>query len=315
MALCCVHNLSMSFVGKWFGFGRDERYDRGLRAYEAKDYAEAAHWLEQCLQDCRDSTMRHAARAQLAMALAQLGRLAMKAENFEEAAGFYSRAVEVQPNYADLRLSLAIALRNCGRLEEEAEQIARALSINPEYPMAVLHQGLLLYSHRKFEQGMARISEAVNLDARFDRNLFERGLNAHQAGDTELAGQLFAKLTTDVTNDANRIASEAESKAKQLKWQEAEELYRRALSLSPNYADVHVRYGEVLLELNLVEEALGAFRTATSINPRYAAAYALAGVALRRLGREDEALAAFHTAAKLDPKNPIAQRELDRPRR
>jgi len=40
----------MTFVGKWFGFGQNEHFDRGLRAYENKGFAEAAAHFSQAVE-------------------------------------------------------------------------------------------------------------------------------------------------------------------------------------------------------------------------------------------------------------------------
>jgi tetratricopeptide (TPR) repeat protein len=303
----------MSFVGKWFGFGKDERYDRGLRAYENQQYEDAIEHLSACLDGESDPATRHMARGHLAASYASLGKQAVDAKDFETAVARYEKAIEIEPQYADLRLALAIAYRGAGLITAEAEQLACALEINPEYPTAVLQQGILLYQHGRLQDGLDRLAEAVNLEKRLDTVHYRKGLDRHRLGDKVGALEHFKKISIEDPDDANAIAGCADHLVKQGKLKEAEEIYRKALAIAPRYADVRCRHGQVLLELNEIDKAIAEFREAVEINSRYAEAHALLGVGLRRVGESNAAEAAFHQAIEIDPRNVIALRELDRP--
>ena len=56
----------MSLQSKWFGFGLDERYDAGVRAYEQGRFEEAVDALVRCLQSSKDSRTVRLARFYLA---------------------------------------------------------------------------------------------------------------------------------------------------------------------------------------------------------------------------------------------------------
>jgi len=303
----------VSFVGKWFGFGKDERYDHGLRAFEQQQFEEAIEHFKACLDSESDPATRHMARGHLAASYACLGKIAVEAKDFEKAIQLYEKAVAVEPQYADLRLALAIAYRGAGQVTAEAEQLACALEINPEYPTAVLQQGILLYQHGRLQEGLERLAEAVNLEKRFDTLQYRKGLEMHRLGDRVGALGRFRKISIEDPDDANAIAGCADHLVKQGKLKEAEEIYRKALAIAPRYADVRCKHGQVLLELNEIDKAIAEFREAVEINSRYAEAHALLGVGLRRVGESNAAEAAFHQAIEIDPRNTIALRELDRP--
>jgi tetratricopeptide (TPR) repeat protein len=82
---------------------------------------------------------------------------------------------------------------------------------------------------------------------------------------------------------------------------EARELYRRALSRDPDYADAHVNLGRLLHEANEVHAALLHYRSALKVRPGDATAAFNVGVALEDLGLGTEAIEAYEQAIACDP--------------
>ncbi|MES1228094.1 MAG: hypothetical protein ABUL72_05440, partial [Armatimonadota bacterium] len=65
----------MSFVGKWFGFGRNPHYDEGVRAYERGDDEAAVECFKVCLSSDPEPSSRDRAKNYLA---GSLGRMASR---------------------------------------------------------------------------------------------------------------------------------------------------------------------------------------------------------------------------------------------
>jgi tetratricopeptide (TPR) repeat protein len=82
---------------------------------------------------------------------------------------------------------------------------------------------------------------------------------------------------------------------------EAEEAYRRAVSLDPEYADAHVNLGRLFHEKGNAAAAEEHYRRAVAARPDDATAAFDLGVALEDLGRDVEAIEAYETAVALDP--------------
>jgi protein O-mannosyl-transferase len=66
----------------------------------------------------------------------QLGLVAMKMNNPEEAEANMRRAVELQPDEATFRFSLGIALETEGKCDEARSEFAQTLAIDPAFPNA-----------------------------------------------------------------------------------------------------------------------------------------------------------------------------------
>ncbi|MBX7135577.1 MAG: tetratricopeptide repeat protein [Fimbriimonadaceae bacterium] len=300
----------MSFVSKWFGFGRDERYDRGVRAYEAGNVEEAIQELLPVAEGASDPSTARLARYYLSESYAKLGMAALTSEEFANAHTAFLKAIDLHPHYPDLHLKLASAYKGLGDREKQQAALARALQINPNYAEAILSRGIFLYEEAAYDEALAEIQRAIEIEPGLNGERYAFAVECHQRGDTARALANFLAMSSSDSQDANAHARVAASFVKQGLFQEAAQEYGRALEIAPRYADLRCRLGEVMLELDLVSAAEHEFRQALEINPRYAAAWAYLGISLRRLKRADEAKECFDQALALDPHNLVAQAEI-----
>jgi tetratricopeptide (TPR) repeat protein len=302
----------MSIIGKWFGFGRDENYDEGIRCFDRGGYENAIVAFEACLNDPSDPSTARLAHFYIGESHAQLGHAALHSENYPEAVRRFESALELHPNYPDLHYQLARACGKVGDREGESRELDTALRLNPQYAEAVLYQGVLWYSEGRFDEGLERIGQAVAIEPLFNQERYRFALRCHEVGDTARALANLPALMEGAPCDANFHAQFADSLVKDGRFDEAIEEYSKALDLAPSYADVHCRYGQALFETGSVEKAAEEFRRAIEINENYVEAHAQLGIALRRLGQENEARAEFKCAVGLDPYHLVASQELAR---
>jgi tetratricopeptide (TPR) repeat protein len=267
----------MSLLGKWFGFGRDEVFDEAIRLVERGDYEDAAEAFETCLDHASEPGLIRDCKLKLAETCDVIADRLQASGQHSNALRWRIRACELTPSFADRQFRLALTYAFENRWLEAKAACSQALSRNPDYQAAKL-----------FEQ------EANNPASSYETLTQLQRLEHSQASSG---------------SDPLRLASEAVS-AKD--FETAALAYRRAIDTVPNYADVRCRYGQVLLELNEVEQALEQFQVALTINPNYAEALAQSGIALRRLRRDREARDAFAAASRIDPNHPIASIEAQR---
>lgn len=305
---------NMAFVGKWFGFGRNERFDAGVRAYEAGDFTLAASEFRTVSQSEPDLTLRQRAKSYLAGALGRLGKAAHARGDQSEALSLLSEAVVLRPRYADLHMALAIVHESLGEFGKRNEEVEAALRINANYGMAMLYQASMMMYSGDHANGLARAVQAVSLDRRLETPLFREGIALADAGEWEKAALKLREVRPDGQDDPDFLAMRGDRMMALGRWEDAAESYRHAIDLSPGYADLHVRLGQALLEIGQVDRAVDELRQATSINASYAEAFAILGIALRRAENEDEAKTNFRKALELDPNQVIAATELGRRR-
>lgn len=111
------------------------RYEEARTAFErASEYEQRNH-----------GRFPAAATARLANAHASVGDLYMETGAPGEAAAQYYMALELRPQFHDIRNKYATALLGMGRLDEAVQQLGRVLEGNSHFIAARLNLGLALY--------------------------------------------------------------------------------------------------------------------------------------------------------------------------
>lgn len=304
----------MGYVGKWFGFGKNERFDKGVRAYEAGEYLLAADEFRTVSQTETNLTLRQRAKSYLAGALGRLGKAALDDGDYVHALSHLSEAVVLRPRYADLHMSLAVVHDALGEFAKRNEEVEAALRINPTYGFAVLFQASLLMASGDHANGLARAVQAVSLDRRLETDVFREAVALADDGKWDEAAQKLRLVRPTGQDDPDTLSIRGDRMMVLGRFEDAAEALRNALEVGPGYADLHARYGQSLLEIGQVQQAADEFREAITLNPEYAEAHSLLGVAYRRLGDERAAIESFRKALDIDPNQVIAAEEVVRRR-
>lgn len=95
---------------------------------------------------------------------AELGGLYLALGRNEEAIGEYRRALRIAPGFVDLRVKLAVALRETGRLMEGLSEVERALTDHHGLVPGLAQRGILLYLIGKKEEARRSWEEALSRD-------------------------------------------------------------------------------------------------------------------------------------------------------
>ena len=146
----------------------------------------------------------------------------------------YKRAAALSPDFAEVRVNIAVALAKLGRLDESSDYFRRALELNPQSDFAENAWGVVLATQGSLMAaiGHYRLALAKNSD------------NA----DAEL-------------NWANALVAGGNLET-------ALPHYRRAAALSPASVDVEAHWGATLAQLGRLDEALPHFQRAVALDPK-----------------------------------------------
>lgn len=285
----------MSLTGKWYGFGRDPHFDAGLRALEAEDAEGAAEAFRAVLKYSKAPDLRRQAKGLLVGALNALSQRMLDKAAPSAAREALREAIELEPGYPDLWLSLAVA---SGRLEDEATELGaveKALALNPTFPRAWMYRGLMALRAGDVAGAQAALGN-VPADLRPE-------------GPPDLLEEAIRGVFETKGDEANVLMAQADHAIRERQYDVAAVLYRQAVSLQPKYADIRCKLAQTLLELDHVTEAESHLRAALEVNPNYADGWAQLGIALKRQRKFEEAQKAFSKAFELDPSHPIARLE------
>jgi predicted O-linked N-acetylglucosamine transferase (SPINDLY family) len=129
----------------------------------------------------------------------------------------------------------------------------------------------------------------------------ERGLAAHRAGKLEEAAEIY-RHAIDLSPDFVEAYSNYGLVLSQLgRLDDAAAVYERALAIRPDYVSALINLGALLRDHGKPAESLPYLERAAALAPNSLAAHGNLGNALKDEGRLDEAIASYQRAVALDP--------------
>ncbi len=274
----------MKFLSSLVKWGHTRGYNAGILHYNKGEFARAAECFEGVLREVRDPNdpdhclaLVHAAEAR-----ANLGLAFFHAGDYARAEAEFTRALEENPTFPDLRYYRARIFERSGRIDEAIEDLERALAEHPHYLEGHLLLAVCLGLKGDREHSSAQLGEALSL-----------GLEAPEwvtpAVARDWTGEQWRRLLPDVAARTNGAGAKPLDRA--LAHQQAGDLagaiaeLTRAVTEKPSYADLRCRLGGLLLEDGRLEDALDQFKVALELNPRYLEARLLAARAELERGR------------------------------
>jgi eukaryotic-like serine/threonine-protein kinase len=171
-------------------------------------------------------------------------------------------------------------------LESAERYFERALEIDPDYALA--YKGIAAVWAGRQQFGLASPAEARPQV----RAATQRALEA----DSTIAEVQFILAVQRTWIDWD--------------WEGAEEAFRRALELNPNYAEARAYYSHLLVFLARPEEAVEQADLAVELDPLNSLIGALSCVTLNLTARYEDALARCEETLRTDPTQPVARRGL-----
>ena len=193
----------------------------------------------------------------------------------ERAIAASDRALILDPQHAQVHLSLGIVYHGTGKLERAIEEFENVLARQPLSDDAHRWLGRCYMERDEVELAMDHFQRAIKIRAGYWENYNSLGTCYYTLG----------------------------------RYHEAAEQFRRIISIQPDNYHGYNNLGAMYYLLGRYEDAAAMHRRAIEIHPA-AKAYSNLGSNYFYLGRYDEAVEAYHNAIELDPADDILYRNL-----
>lgn len=217
-----------------------------------------------------------------------LGGIYEKLSNKPQAAESYGKAIEIDENYIDALVNLAVLNKDLEALKKLSEKFKT--SALPLYYLACF-----AYDQKNFEQALSYAIQANELQEAYDIK--------------NLVAQIYLKL--DNKENAQKYFHQAlilnpqsiDALINLGLIEQDESFFKKALSLSPQSFEAHISYADFLYHENRKPEALEEYHQALFINPDNPALSNNVALVLKDMQDYKGALDLFFNAFLKDPQN------------
>jgi tetratricopeptide (TPR) repeat protein len=210
--------------------------------------------------------------------LIALGREHYRANEYDKAEGYLSRAVKQHQGFADVYNMLGVIYHSNNRFAEAEEAFEQALRINPNYTEAALNLSVTYNDRGKYQQAREVYAVALQSSYQAPRSLdpFARGKIANMHAEL---GAVYAGVGL---------------------YHESVREFLKALDLCPSFIDIRTRLGHVYRDMGSHDAAIVAYEDVKREKPDYLPARVALGVTLFSIGRKAEAVREWEAVLSID---------------
>jgi tetratricopeptide (TPR) repeat protein len=238
-----------------------------------------------------------------------LGQVCEALRRDDDAIDAYQRRLELLPTDVPTLGALALAQRRSGRLYEAIKSMERATRLDADYEPSYCVRASI-YA----EIGLASQVEELFYLARLVRDECPRCYEAMGLAKAELGAWDKAiwcwTRALELPPEPDVPRARLHRRIAEASWcrhdlEQARRHYLRALALEGDRVDLLLDLGELLLELNRLDEAHARIRRALQLQPESPKARFAIGRLLLRQGEFDAGIASCQLALKMDPTLPL----------
>jgi tetratricopeptide (TPR) repeat protein len=231
----------------------------------------------------------------------RLGNGLLANNAFSSAINCFRRVTQLAPNFADAYCDLGKALSMLSSYDEAIKALERAIAINPNLLKAHVSLGDILERQDDKAKALISFQQALRLNPNDPEANYGIGrLMIKQGNSNEAIAYLQTTLKFS-PNLAEAHAHLASAYLMAMEYELANIHAQKALELAPKSALVLKVFGNSLITIGRVDEAIEVYKRITKSWPGDWQAYYVLGEAYKTKGRLDEAYECFEKALKIKP--------------
>jgi Tfp pilus assembly protein PilF len=228
----------------------------------------------------------------------------------EEAFENYSRALTIEPDFADALNGLGVTLYHSRKVEEAIKCFKRVIEINSKIPQAYFNIGMVLTEKGQYDEALKNYRTA---------QIFFDSLDLHKALAFTLlnlrnfngAVTEYKKVLLETPNDVNVLNALGFALDKNGQFEESKKNYEKAISLSPDNVNVLLNFGAMLSSSGRFEEAEKLYGKILQLQPKNSTVHNDFGVILAKQQKFDQAIKEFEKAIDLSPEYIEAKKNME----
>ncbi|NIM20158.1 MAG: tetratricopeptide repeat protein [Candidatus Latescibacteria bacterium] len=188
-----------------------------------------------------------------------IGLAYYKKNEFEQAIGWFQKAIEVDSSDAELQLAIARAHDAMGDLDMAEKAYQKALEISPDYVEALVNIGALYQRQRDYPEAVAHYKRALEIAPENSNVLNNLAMVHHEQGDDREALSILAEI---VGRDSTFIPARVNIAAILIEQEDmtaALEQLELAAAIDPDHPTVQFNSAYCFAKMGRIDEAFKAF--------------------------------------------------------
>ena len=231
-----------------------------------------------------------------------MGLLALRAQQYDHAVAWLSRAIRQNPR-SDYLSTLGITLKQMGRLDDALSVFDKAVQLKPDDAELWKHFGGVLAALDRPAEALSSLQRALQLDPRHGEAAYQSGVLLHQFERFEEALSQFDLCRALRPDHAATLQMRARVLRALKRYEESLADNERAHALDPADPVICNNMGDALLWLGRYDEGLRWFDRALALRPDFIEVLLNTGFALLQVHRFKEAFDTYRRVKVLDPNN------------
>ena len=201
-------------------------------------------------------------QTELGICLGELGK-------HDAALGHFEAAARIEPSSAGYQVNLCMALISLNRSSEAIVAARGAVNLDPKNEKSAMLLGILLDKEGSSAEATGYLEKATELSPGSAKAHEQLGIHSATTGQHEKAVVSFKKAI-ELEESPRRLELLGASFAGLGDWSEAEEAFRRGVTLAPNHSNMRSNLGVALVHLGRIAEAAEMFEEVLRRSPNNA---------------------------------------------
>ena len=232
-------------------------------------------------------------------------------EQYFMAAKYYSKAVELKADGADLYRNYGISLTRFANYDSAIKNLKISLEKDPYNPETFYCLGNAVYlkaqsSHNadKFLQAAEYLEKATVLSPEMEKAYLLMGLCYRNIGMQENARAWYRRaLLSGNFSSAGFYNLIGHTFKEEERYKEAANYYKRAIDSDIGFVAAYCNLGDMYLKMNDLQNSFDCYEKAADINPDYIIPYLKTGALHAEQNNFDEAIPYYLQALRINPDN------------
>lgn len=247
-------------------------------------------------------------------AMAHLGLLLARDQQYKEALSYYKRALAINPHFPGLRLNYALALFKGNQMAQAAAQfeilLKAAAPKSPEAERYTILLGMAYYGQGEYGKAAPHLQRAVDQDATSLPLLLALAQSYLWSRQFNKVLDVYHQILLINPNsaEADMLAGEALDQMKDNAG--ATQMFRDAIRVDPKAPNVHFGLGYLLWTQKRYPDAATEFQAELANDPNHVQSMLYLADADMQLNKPEAARPLLERVLKLDPSEPLAHLDM-----